>query len=76
MREPDITIRGTRHQSAHEAIQHLSVSGDDHAISVGEMYLTIKKTEAERLETSGIPFAYLVDHQGTIMTVPVNDWQT
>ena len=73
MREPDITIRGTRHHSAHEAIQHLSVSGDDHAISVGEMYLTIKKTEAERLEASGIPFAYLVDHHGKIMTIPVGD---
>ena len=76
MRQPDITIRGTRHRSRHEAIQHLSVSGDDHAVSVGEMYLTITKAEAERLEASGIPFAYLVDHHGKIMTIPVNDRQT
>jgi len=73
MREPDITIRGTRHPNAHEAIQHLSVSGDDYAISVGGMYLTVKKAEAERLEASGIPFAYLVDRDGRIMTIPVND---
>lgn len=73
MREPDITIRGTRHQNAHEAIQHLSVSSDDHAISVGGMYLTVAQAEAERLEASGIPFAYLFDRDGRIMTVPVGD---
>ena len=73
MREPDITIRGTRHQNAHEAIQHLSVSGDDYAISVGGMYLTIAKAEAQRLEASSIPFAYLFDRDGRIMTVPVGD---
>ena len=73
MRPPDITIRGTRHRSAHEAIQHLSVSADDRAILVGRMYLTVSKAEAERLETSGIPFAYLCDRDGRIMTVPVND---
>jgi len=73
MREPDITIRGTRHRSAHEAIQHLSVSGDDHAISVGGTYLTVAKTEAQRLEASGIPFAYLFDRDGQIVTVPVGN---
>ena len=73
MREPDITIHGTRHPNAHEAIQHLSVSPDDHAISVGGMYLTVAKAEAERLEKSGIPFAYLFDRDGRIMTVPVSD---
>jgi len=73
MHEPEITIRGARHPNAHEAIQHLSVSADDYAISVGGMYLTVKKAEAERLEASGIPFAYLFDRDGRIMTIPVND---
>jgi len=73
MRKPDVTIRGTRHHNAHEAIQHLSVSGDDYAISVGRMYLSVAKAEAERLETAGIPFAYLFDRDGQIVTVPVND---
>ena len=73
MREPDITIRGTRHPNAHEAIQHLAVSSDDHAISVGGMYLTVSKTEAERLDASGLPFAYLFDRDGQIVTVPVGD---
>ena len=73
MRQPDITIRGTRHRTCHEAIQHLSVSGDDHAVSVGGMYLTVTKAEAERLEASKIPFAYLSDRDGRIMAVPVGD---
>ena len=73
MRDPDITIRGTRHRSAHEAIQHLSVSREDHAISVGGMYLTVTKAEAERLEASGIPFAYLFDRDGQVVTVPVSN---
>ena len=73
MRPPDITIRGTRHANAHEAIQHLSVSGDDYAISVGGMYLTVTKAEAQRLEASQIPFAYLFDRDGRIMSVPVGN---
>ena len=73
MRPPDITIRGTRHANAHEAIQHLSVSGDDYAISVGGTYLTAIKAEVERLDASGIPFAYLFDRDGQIMTVPVGN---
>ena len=73
MRQPDITIRGTRHPNAHEAIQHLSVSGDDRAVSVGGMYLSISKAEAERLEASRIPFAYLFERAGTIVTVPAGN---
>ena len=71
MPAPDITIRGTRHRSAHEAIQHLAVSGDDYAVSVGGMYLSVKRAEAERLEAAKIPFAYLFDRDGQIVTVPV-----
>jgi len=73
MREIDISIRATEHPSAHEAIQHLDVSGDDHAILVGGKYRTVTKAEAERIEAAGIEFAYLVDHHGKIMTIPVND---
>jgi len=42
----EITIRATEHRSAHEALQHLDVSGDDHAILVGGKYLTLKQAEA------------------------------
>jgi hypothetical protein len=73
MRTAEITIRATEHRSAHEAIQHLAVSGDDHAVLVGNKYLTLKQAEVERIAAAGIEFAYLFDHHGRIMTVPVND---
>jgi hypothetical protein len=37
------------------------------------MYLSLTKAEAERLEAAAIPFAYLFDRDGQIMTVPVGD---
>ena len=73
MRNTEITIRATEHLSAHEAIQHLGVSGDDHAILVGNKYLTLKQAEAQRIAAAGVEFAYLVHHHGKIMTIPVND---
>ncbi len=75
MPEANVTIRGTRHRSAGQAIQHLSVSGDDHAILAGDMVLSAKQAEVERLAAAGVEFAYLVHHKptGRIMTIPVND---
>jgi hypothetical protein len=72
MRTNEITIRATEHRSAHEAIQHLDVSGDDHAILVGGKYLTARQAEVEKIAAAGIEFAYLVDHHGKIMTIPVD----
>jgi hypothetical protein len=73
MQTNDITIRATEHQNAHEAIQHLDVSGDDHAILLDGKYLTARQAQIDKIATAGIAFAYLVDHDGTIMTIPVND---
>jgi len=73
MRNIEITIRATEHQSAHEAIQHLDVSGDDQAILLGGKHLTLKQAEVDRLVESGFEFAYLIDHHSQIMTIPVND---
>ena len=36
-------------------------------------YLTATQAEVEKIAAAGIEFAYLVDHQGKIMTIPVND---
>ena len=70
-----ITFEATEHRNAHEALQHLDVSGDDHAILVGGKFFTLKKAEAEKIEAAGIEFAYIFNHvpTGRIMTVPVND---
>jgi len=73
MHHPEITIRATEHASAHEALQHLDVSRDDHAILLGRKYLTLTRAEAQRIAAIGVEFAYLVDRGGTIVTIPVND---
>jgi len=69
----EITIQATEHPNAHEALQHLEVSGDDHAILVGGKYLTAQQAEVEKIAAAGIEFAYLIDHQGKIMTIPAGD---
>jgi hypothetical protein len=51
--EREITIQATEHDSAHEAIQHLDVSGDDRAVLLGGKYLTMPQTEAEKLGEFG-----------------------
>ena len=73
MQADNITIRATEHRNAHEALQYLDVSGDDHAILVGDKCLTAKQVEVDRLAAARIEFAYLVNHHGKIMTIPVND---
>jgi hypothetical protein len=72
MKTKEITIEATEHPNVHEAIQHLSVSADDRAISVAGKYLTVKTEEVDRLELAGVQFGLLSDRNGRIMTVPVN----
>jgi hypothetical protein len=71
MRTPDLTIKATRHHTAHEAIQHLSVSGDDYAIMIGGQMYTTTKAEVQRLLAGDFPFAFFFDVHGKIMSVPV-----
>jgi len=73
MQTDNLIIRATEHQNAHEAIQHLAVSGDEHAIFLDGKYLSAKQIEVDRIAATGIEFAYLVDSHGKIMTIPVND---
>jgi hypothetical protein len=73
MQVKDITVEATEHPSAHEAIQHMDVSGDDRAILVGGKCLTATQGEIDKIAEAEIEFSYLVDHHGKIMTIPVND---
>ena len=73
MQADNVTIQATEHRNAHEAIQHLDVSGDDHAILLDGKYLTAKRAEVEKIAAAGVEFAYLVDHHGKIMTIPAGD---
>ena len=66
-----IEIRAAEHPNAHEAIQHLCVSGDDHAISIGGRFFTVTDEEYRRIQTEfGIQPTTWRDHHGKIMSVP------
>jgi len=67
-----IEIEGIEFGSAHDAIQHTNAA-DGEPIHIGDQYLVVTKSERERIETAGFEFAMLFDHNGLIITVPVND---
>lgn len=73
-----ITFKADEFPSADEAIQHTEASGRGEAIVLGGKHYVVEKPEAHRLETAGVPFAYLhvIDHpnhpHGLVVTVPVN----
>jgi len=64
-------IQATEHPNVHEAIQHLCVSADDRAISIGGRFFTVTEDEYQRiqLELSIQPTTWH-DYQGKIMSVP------
>lgn len=74
-----VTFEGIELPSASEAIQHANADPEmDTAITLHGKHYAVPKFTAEHLESQGIAFAYLHDHEmpdGThrIMTVPVND---
>ncbi|KAA0219704.1 MAG: hypothetical protein KJ057_12995 [Phycisphaerae bacterium] len=73
-----ITFEAIELPTASEAMQHYYASGyGDRVIAVNGKYYLVKRAEAERLESAGVEFAYVVDHdlpdgRNVIMTVPVN----
>ncbi len=74
-----IEFRAIEFPTAGEAIQHTYADPRDGvAVLLDGRHYVMQKAEAGRLETAGVEFAYLFDHEmpdGTfrIITVPVND---
>jgi len=68
-----IEFKAVECDSAHDAIQHADASGCGDAIRLGGKYYAIFKAETDRLAAAGVEFAYVCDHDGRIVTVPVND---
>jgi len=68
----EIEISGIEFDSAGDAVQHMNAGGGV-AILVGGKRLVVAQAEADRLAEAGVEFAYLLDHHGRIVTVPVND---
>ena len=73
-----VTFEAMEFETANEAIQHYYASGyGDRVVVLRGTYYLVKQAEAERLEASGIEFAYVCDHdlpdgRNVIITVPVN----
>jgi hypothetical protein len=67
-----IRLRAVEFPSAHEAIQYSEADGRGTAIHLGGKNLVVAEADAERLAAAGVYFAYLFDHRGRVVTVPVN----
>lgn len=64
-------IRTTEFKTAREAIAHAAAK-DMAAVLLNGKPAVVSRKDAERMETAGVSFAYLCDHKGTVVTVPVN----
>jgi hypothetical protein len=67
-----INLHGEVCESARDAIQHRNAAGWEAAILINGQYICTTGKHAERLQATGVPFAYIEDHEGCIITVPVN----
>ena len=67
-----ITFRAEEFATADEAVQHYHASGRGEAILLGGRYYVVSNSDAERLESTGVPFAYVYDVEGQVVTIPVN----
>ena len=67
-----ITIHAIEFGSADEAIQHTEASGFGEAIMLDGKWLVVDQMTIDKLACTGASFAYLCDHKGQLVTVPVN----
>jgi len=65
-------FQATEFRTAHEAIEHAEAT-EQNAIRMNKKYFTLPETETDRLLEGRVEFAYLCDHNGTIVTIPVNE---
>ena len=59
-------------KTADGAISHAEAEGSA-AILIDGKYLVVPEDTAQRLGEAEVEFAYLCDHRGRIVTIPVND---
>jgi hypothetical protein len=73
MRSPrqDLPFPALVFTTARAAITHAQASGGA-AIRLEGDNLVVRPQDADQLAAAGVYFAYLCDHHGQIMTVPVN----
>jgi hypothetical protein len=64
-------VHGVAFATARLALRHATTTGGA-AIRLGDRTLVVRREDAERLAAAGVYFAYLGEHRGRIVTVPVN----
>ncbi len=70
-----IMVRGFECESLDDALGWVDAMGNTTAIKIGGKILVVPEAEARRLDTEGISFAYVGEHQipdGTFRTVSVS----
>lgn len=65
-----ITIRGTEHRTATDAIQWLAVSNHDKAISVSGRLFSVTAAEFDRLDRIGVVQAQWFVERDRLVSVP------
>lgn len=65
-----IEVRGTEHRTPSEALQHLDVSGDDVAFTIGGRHFTASRNELERIQLEGIQPTIWHDLKGRLVSIP------
>lgn len=67
-----MTIKAEQFNTAGEAMQHANAGGGEAVLVCGAGNLVTTEAECVRMAAAGVEFAYLCDHNGQIVTVPVN----
>ena len=65
-------IRASEFETRGEAVQWANADGRVVALTVDGMNLVTSQSEADKMQARGVEFAYLGEHKGQIVTVPVN----
>ena len=63
-------VRATEYETEREAIGN--ADAETAAVLLNGKISTIARKDAECLAAAGASFAYLCDHEGTVVTIPVN----
>lgn len=66
-----MNIRVTNFKTAREAVAHAAAK-DMAAVLLNGKPAAVSRKDAERMEAAGVSLAYLCDHKGKVVTVPVN----
>jgi len=59
-------------QTAREAVDHAKDTGEHYKAILWQGYKAVESQDVDRLVDAGTQFAFLCEHEGRIVTIPVN----